>query len=215
VHAAPPRWAADQIELAGVTIVAGETVFLALFAADHDPGRFDHPDEFDPARPTNPQDTRRSGRFATNTPSRNRLSWTPLSLPAAYGNAYRALDLQSQEWAHTRWNSLTFSGPARSSRMLNVGNTGSTRENTAAALLLSKRTNDLVKAILKIVELRGLEPLTFSLRTRRATDCAIAPRTGWADQHRDFTTVKLMRTWARPRRRLLPMMPKPRPGRPR
>ena len=26
------------------------------------------------------------------------------------------------------------------------------------------RTNDLVKAILKIVELRGLEPLTFSLR---------------------------------------------------
>jgi site-specific DNA recombinase len=29
-----------------------------------------------------------------------------------------------------------------------------------------------------LVELRGLEPLTFSLRTRRATDCAIAPRTG-------------------------------------
>ena len=28
------------------------------------------------------------------------------------------------------------------------------------------------------VELRGLEPLTFSLRTRRATDCAIAPWTG-------------------------------------
>jgi hypothetical protein len=26
------------------------------------------------------------------------------------------------------------------------------------------------------VELRGLEPLTFSLRTRRATNCAIAPR---------------------------------------
>jgi hypothetical protein len=26
------------------------------------------------------------------------------------------------------------------------------------------RTNDLVKAILEIVELRGLEPLTFSLR---------------------------------------------------
>ena len=29
------------------------------------------------------------------------------------------------------------------------------------------RTNDLVKAILKIVELRGLEPLTFSLRRLR------------------------------------------------
>ena len=27
-----------------------------------------------------------------------------------------------------------------------------------------------------LVELRGFEPLTFSLRTRRATNCAIAPR---------------------------------------
>ena len=36
----------------------------------------------------------------------------------------------------------------------------------------------LVRALLLVVELRGLEPLTFSLRTRRATDCAIAPRTG-------------------------------------
>lgn len=26
-----------------------------------------------------------------------------------------------------------------------------------------------------LVELRGFEPLTFSLRTRRATNCAIAP----------------------------------------
>ena len=29
-----------------------------------------------------------------------------------------------------------------------------------------------------LVELRGFEPLTFSLRTRRATSCAIAPSTG-------------------------------------
>ena len=36
----------------------------------------------------------------------------------------------------------------------------------------------LVSGILHLVELRGLEPLTFSLRTRRATDCAIAPRIG-------------------------------------
>jgi len=28
---------------------------------------------------------------------------------------------------------------------------------------------------MKIVELRGIEPLTFSMRTRRATNCAIAP----------------------------------------
>jgi hypothetical protein len=27
----------------------------------------------------------------------------------------------------------------------------------------------------KLVELRGIEPLTFSMRTRRATNCAIAP----------------------------------------
>jgi site-specific DNA recombinase len=26
------------------------------------------------------------------------------------------------------------------------------------------------------VELRGIEPLTFSMRTRRATNCATAPR---------------------------------------
>jgi hypothetical protein len=30
----------------------------------------------------------------------------------------------------------------------------------------------------KMVELRGIEPLTFSMRTRRATNCAIAPSTG-------------------------------------
>ena len=34
----------------------------------------------------------------------------------------------------------------------------------------------LVSGLLHLVELRGLEPLTFSLRTRRATNCAIAPR---------------------------------------
>jgi len=29
-----------------------------------------------------------------------------------------------------------------------------------------------------LVELRGFEPLTFSLRTRRATNCATAPSEG-------------------------------------
>ena len=47
-----------------------------------------------------------------------------------------------------------------------------------------------------MVELRGLEPLTFSLRTRRATSCAIAPRTSGPDQHRDLTTVRLRQTLA-------------------
>jgi hypothetical protein len=58
------------------------------------------------------------------------------------------------------------------------GNTGGTCEKYWGIQLSCMRTNDLVKAILKIVELRGLEPLTFSLRTRRATSCAIAPRIG-------------------------------------
>jgi hypothetical protein len=40
-------------------------------------------------------------------------------------------------------------------------------------------TSRLVRPGRQKVELRGLEPLTFSLRTRRATNCAIAPRTGW------------------------------------
>jgi hypothetical protein len=61
---------------------------------------------------------------------------------------------------------------------------------------------------MKKVELRGLEPLTFSLRTRRATDCAIAPRTGWADQHRDFTTVTLRQTSAFPGPGSLPVSQK-------
>jgi hypothetical protein len=30
----------------------------------------------------------------------------------------------------------------------------------------------------EVVELRGFEPLTFSLRTRRATNCATAPSEG-------------------------------------
>ncbi len=31
--------------------------------------------------------------------------------------------------------------------------------------------------LITVVELRGFEPLTFSMRTRRATNCAIAPST--------------------------------------
>ena len=38
---------------------------------------------------------------------------------------------------------------------------------------------ELSKPCSGTVELRGLEPLTFSLRTRRATNCAIAPQTAW------------------------------------
>ena len=56
--------------------------------------------------------------------------------------------------------------------------TGAHVRNPITALSQVHRANDLAKDALKVVELRGLEPLTFSLRTRRATNCAIAPRTG-------------------------------------
>ena len=36
-------------------------------------------------------------------------------------------------------------------------------------------TTRLVQSLVSLVELRGFEPLTFSLRTRRATNCATAP----------------------------------------
>ena len=52
---------------------------------------------------------------------------------------------------------------------------GHTREIRDSPPYPPERTNGLVKAHIEAVELRGLEPLTFSLRTRRATDCAIAP----------------------------------------
>ena len=43
----------------------------------------------------------------------------------------------------------------------------------AALQIFGKRPdNELL-----VVELRGFEPLTFSLRTRRATNCATAPTT--------------------------------------
>jgi hypothetical protein len=68
-------------------------------------------------------------------------------------------------------------------------------------------------------------PLSGGAKGTRTPDLLVAnetryrlrhsPADRWADQHRDFTTVKLTRTRALPRRRLLAMMPKPRPGRPR
>jgi hypothetical protein len=65
------------------------------------------------------------------------------------------------------------------------------------------------------VELRGFEPLTFSLRTRRATGCAIAPRIGVADQHRDFTTVRRTRPCEIRRQRRLEVSRMQSPAHPR
>jgi len=48
------------------------------------------------------------------------------------------------------------------------------------------------------VELRGFEPLTFSLRTRRATNCAIAP--GFTQYHRVISRESPVRATSAKRR---------------
>lgn len=52
-------------------------------------------------------------------------------------------------------------------------NYGSTSD---LALTLADIHSDIGSSKTSLVELRGIEPLTFSMRTRRATNCAIAPR---------------------------------------
>ena len=54
-------------------------------------------------------------------------------------------------------------------------NTKTLQENLPKGNTQTKISNVSCKTTM--VELRGFEPLTFSLRTRRATNCAIAPRT--------------------------------------
>jgi vitamin D3 1,25-hydroxylase len=45
VHTTPARFAAEDVEYAGVTIPAGSTVVLSLAAANRDRDRFEHPEE--------------------------------------------------------------------------------------------------------------------------------------------------------------------------
>jgi cytochrome P450 len=47
------RWAAEDTEIAGVPVAAGDRVLILLAAANRDPNRFADPDVFDPARPDN------------------------------------------------------------------------------------------------------------------------------------------------------------------
>ena len=68
-------------------------------------------------------------------------------------------------------------------RLNRRGHTGGTRsvvesESHAGRFASGSRCRTLSEPCYWMVELRGLEPLTFSLRTRRATSCAIAPRIG-------------------------------------
>jgi Cytochrome P450 len=51
VQFGPTRTATEDVEIEGRTIRAGETVTLALAAANRDPARFDRPDELDVRRP--------------------------------------------------------------------------------------------------------------------------------------------------------------------
>ena len=54
VHIGPTRTALEDVELAGRTIRAGETVTVSLAAANRDPEWFDRPDELDVRRPPAP-----------------------------------------------------------------------------------------------------------------------------------------------------------------
>ena len=49
----PDRFALEDIDLKGETITKGSAVCLMLAAANRDPRRFDHPNDFDPDRPDN------------------------------------------------------------------------------------------------------------------------------------------------------------------
>ncbi|WP_305783971.1 cytochrome P450 family protein [Symbioplanes lichenis] len=49
------RFAKQDTQLAGVTIPAGDTVMIAIAAADRDPARYPHPDSLDPHRDTTAQ----------------------------------------------------------------------------------------------------------------------------------------------------------------
>jgi cytochrome P450 len=49
-----PRWAREDVQLAGVPIAAGDRVLVRLEAANQDPQRFPDPARFDPARSPNP-----------------------------------------------------------------------------------------------------------------------------------------------------------------
>jgi cytochrome P450 len=48
-----PRWAGEDLQLAGQQIAKGEMVLARLEAANHDPARFADPERFDPARSPN------------------------------------------------------------------------------------------------------------------------------------------------------------------
>ena len=73
----------------------------------------------------------------------------------------------------------THSGPAHQGKPRGARNTSGATSNTASSTATTHsgiQKTDIRIGCRPVVELGGFEPPTFSLRTRRATNCAIAPR---------------------------------------
>jgi cytochrome P450 len=58
------RWVSEDLEIGGQHIRKGDRVFLALASANHDPERFQHPEELDTTRSPNPHMAFGRGRHA-------------------------------------------------------------------------------------------------------------------------------------------------------
>ena len=74
----------------------------------------------------------------------------------------------------------THSGPAHQGKPRGGRNTSGATSNTTTGTTPTRpgiQKTDIRIGCRPVVELGGFEPPTFSLRTRRATNCAIAPRT--------------------------------------
>ena len=74
----------------------------------------------------------------------------------------------------------THSGPAHQGKPRGGRNTSGATSNTAPGTTTPRQAYKKPTSAIgcrPVVELGGFEPPTFSLRTRRATNCAIAPRT--------------------------------------
>ena len=74
----------------------------------------------------------------------------------------------------------THSGPAHQAKPRGGRNTSGATSNTTTGTTPTRpgiQKTDIRIRCRPVVELGGFEPPTFSLRTRRATNCAIAPRT--------------------------------------
>jgi cytochrome P450 len=82
---AGPRFAVADVKIGGHTIAAGQTALLCLASANHDPDRFDRPDELDLTRPPSPM-----WRSATAPTPASALRWSAPSLPLSSNSSIPA-----------------------------------------------------------------------------------------------------------------------------